>query len=509
MHKQLIAVLLAAVGMGAATVHGAYVIEVDTDGLDDGNITYSPDFAFGGDTTGAFQSGASGAIGLSGGDSIYGGNGVAFLDTYIYTYAPDSKTDNLFLSAGTPLGDGNIATGATGGVPGTYAVYATWPLTNNVGGGLTNYLIVTDIDSTMSSINQNGPLPPPDVFGNVWVKIGEVDYTAGNITVTQTPTMDSFVSMRAAGLLFELQADVPPPVYDGPPGPVFFGDGTNQFFGLAFERNITAAQSFHHAVVRSTDLGSWATTDLKLYSIIEIDPDNDLVTFRSMTPLVGQDREFLAVHAIPKMPVVAPYIAMTFDDGPHPTRTPALLDILKARNIRATFYVTGINATWHPHIIRRMINEGHEVANHSFNHPNLTTLTEPEIIAQVQDCHDAIVAAATVPPVTMRPPYGASSPEIKDLMQTLFGYPTVCWDVDPRDWDMSVPDQQVINTILNNASHEDIILAHDIHQRTIDLMPIILDELLTSDNANDPAFSFVTVSELLQLGVTPPSCIGE
>ena len=383
---------LAVSGMGLITVQAAYLIEVDTDGLDNGVITYNPDFAFGGDTTSASQSAASSAVGLSGGDSIYGGNGSSFADTYVFTYAPDAQADNQYLDAGAALGNGNFASGAIGGGPGRYAVYAAWPFTTNVDGGLTNYQIATAGDSSLASINQNGS-------GNAWVKVGEIDYISGPITVTQTATANTSVSMRSAGILFELLEAGSSGDYTGPPGPFILGVGAARSFGLAFPRNKSEAQTTHFAVLHSTDLINWSTSDLKLVSITDTDAENELVAFRSMAPMATMSRQFLKVQPIPKMPLGNPpkYVAMTFDDGPHPDRTPRLLDILAARNIRATFFVVGTNAEKYPRILRRMINEGHEIGNHTLNHARLTDLTDNEVIAEIDGCRAAVVAGATVP----------------------------------------------------------------------------------------------------------------
>ena len=486
MKRHLAAALIAMSFHLLPMARGAYLIEIDTDGLDDGNFAWNPDFSLGGDTTTAYQSIKATTICLTGGDSIYGGNGTQ--DTYIYSYAPDAQADNQYLDSGMALGDGNFATGAFGGGPGRYAVYATWPTTTNVTGGLTNFQIVTAGDSASFSIDQN-------TKGNVWVKVGEVDYTSGPITVTQTPTTSTSVSMRASGVLFELLSGSGTGGYDGPPGPFILGEGPARLFGVAFSRNKVEARSTHFAVLHSTDLVNWSTSDLKLVSITNLDAENELVAFRSMVPVSMAERQFLKVQPIPKMPLGSPpkYVAFTYDDGPHPDRTPRLLDMLTARNIRATFFVVGTNAQKYPHILRRMINEGHEIGNHTVNHPNLTTLTTEEVIAEVAGCRDAVVAAATLPTASIRPPYGAVNQSLRDLFMSEFGYPTVLWNVDPRDWDVAVSDQQVIDTILNESDHGEIILCHDIHERTIGVMPTVLDGLLAQ------GFSFVTISELLEL----------
>jgi hypothetical protein len=182
---------------GLVTAQGAFILEIDTDGADDGVLTYNAAFAFGGDTTTASQSATSLAFGTTGGDSIYGGNGAASPDTYVYVHSPDSQADNLVVRVGQDLGDGNFGSGMVGGSPGRYAVYASWPITTNVSGGLVQYEVITAGDSFTVQIDQNGK-------GDTWVKLGEINYVSDTIRVAQTAGSNTFVSMRAYGLLFEM-----------------------------------------------------------------------------------------------------------------------------------------------------------------------------------------------------------------------------------------------------------------------------------------------------------------
>jgi hypothetical protein len=196
-----IAVLLI-VALVTSSASAAFLFEIDTDGLDDGVLTYNSRFSFGGDTTTASQSAASSAFGTSGADSIFGGDGVNEPDTYVYQYDPSSEPDNLVVAAGTDLGSGNLATGLVGGGNGLYRVYATWPFTSNVG-GLVNYEVTSAADSFIVAIDQNAG---GNGSGDEWIPLGTIMYDAGlgaDITVTQTSSINSFVSMRAYGLLFE------------------------------------------------------------------------------------------------------------------------------------------------------------------------------------------------------------------------------------------------------------------------------------------------------------------
>ncbi len=186
---------------GLQSVQAGYLLEIDTDGADDGVLTYNPNFSFGGDTTTASQSAPSSAFGMTGGDSIFGGDGSAFVDTYVYSYDPSSQADNLAIPGGTDLGGGVLASGLSGGAPGVYAVFATWPFTQNVNGGDTTFTATTAGDSFVMSLDQNAGGAGS---GNTWIKLGEINWTGGAITLSQEAGSNTFVSMRAAGVLFEV-----------------------------------------------------------------------------------------------------------------------------------------------------------------------------------------------------------------------------------------------------------------------------------------------------------------
>lgn len=188
------------------------------------------------------------------------------------------------------------------------------------------------------------------------------------------------------------------------------------------------------------------------------------------------------------------YVAMTFDDGPHPQNTPRLLDILRARNIKATFYVIGRSVDLYPNVVRRTVAEGHEIGNHTHTHRLLSKLGNDEVRQEMRRCRDAIVRAAGVQPRTMRPPYGGMLQAQRELVYNEFGNPCILWSVDPLDWKR--PGAGVISSrILSGTNAGSIILAHDLHAQTVDAMPAALDGLLRR------GFRFVTVSQLLAMKV--------
>jgi len=194
------------------------------------------------------------------------------------------------------------------------------------------------------------------------------------------------------------------------------------------------------------------------------------------------------------VPVSEPYLAMTFDDGPHPSNAPRLLDMLKQRNIKATFFVVGTNSRPMPGPSSVAIAaEGHEIANHTWTHANITTLSTDALRRELKDSSAAIVTATGTAPTLFRPPYGATSANIKALIKSEFGFPTITWSVDPEDWKR--PGVSVVTErLVSGARPGAILLAHDIHKPTIDAMPATFDRLLAK------GFKFVTVSQLIALG---------
>ena len=200
---------------------------------------------------------------------------------------------------------------------------------------------------------------------------------------------------------------------------------------------------------------------------------------------------FSSVH------VDEPYIAMTFDDGPHGTLTPKLLDLLAARHIKATFFVLGECVEQHPEVLQRAAREGHEIANHSWSHPQLNKMSDEAVRSQLRRTDEAIKAVTGKRPTLFRPPYGAITARQKKWIHDEFGYQTILWDVDPLDWKEPGP-TTVANRILKETRAGSIVLSHDIHRGTIEAMPSTLEQLQAKH------FKFVTVSELLGLATPEP-----
>ncbi len=194
--------------------------------------------------------------------------------------------------------------------------------------------------------------------------------------------------------------------------------------------------------------------------------------------------------------VDGPYIALTFDDGPHGVNTPRLLDMLKQRKVKATFFVVGQCVAEYPEIAKRIVEEGHEIANHSWSHPQLTKLGEGGVTEQLGKTHDVIHQTTGVATKLLRPPYGAFTQNQQAWAYRKWGYKCILWDVDTLDWKIRSA-SHVQSEILGHTVPGSIILTHDIHKTTIDAMPASIDGLLAK------GFKFVTVSELLAMDRPP------
>lgn len=207
---------------------------------------------------------------------------------------------------------------------------------------------------------------------------------------------------------------------------------------------------------------------------------------------LGSDFSKSAGVTFSRVLVSGNYIAITFDDGPHPQNTPRLLDILRARNVKATFYVIGRSVDLYPQVVRRTVAEGHEIGNHTHTHRLLSKLGDTEVRSELSRCRDAVARAAGVQMRTMRPPYGGLLQRQREMVHSEFGYPTILWSVDPLDWKRPGP-SVVTSRILSGTTAGGIVLAHDLHAQTVDAMPATIDGLLRR------GFKFVTVSQLLAM----------
>lgn len=186
-------------------------------------------------------------------------------------------------------------------------------------------------------------------------------------------------------------------------------------------------------------------------------------------------------------------VALTYDDGPG-GRTPELLDMLAAHDARATFFVTGLPVREHPWTVRRAYAEGHEIANHTLDHPDLATLGAGAVRSNLETTQALVQRETGHTMNLMRPPYGSRNGTVDQVTEEL-GLAQILWGVDTNDW----KDRKagvVSKRALDGASDGAIILMHDIHDTTIDASRKIIREL------DERGYTMVTVSQLL--GTTKP-----
>ncbi|KAG0505514.1 MAG: Undecaprenyl-phosphate 4-deoxy-4-formamido-L-arabinose transferase [Candidatus Udaeobacter sp.] len=180
-------------------------------------------------------------------------------------------------------------------------------------------------------------------------------------------------------------------------------------------------------------------------------------------------------------------VAITFDDGPDPRWTSKILDILKAANAKATFFVVGVNAERYPALVRRIVNEGHEIGNHTYYHPNLA-LCWPEHIRLELNATQLLLETITGRATTLfRPPYAADTgpTELSELAPLKIAedlnYLVVLENIDPQDW--AKPGADIILRRIKQQRHDgSVILLHDAggdRSQTVEALPRILDWLHT------------------------------
>ena len=185
-------------------------------------------------------------------------------------------------------------------------------------------------------------------------------------------------------------------------------------------------------------------------------------------------------------------IALTFDDGPHGTLTPRLLDILKAKNVSVTFFVMGVKAIMHPEILKRAHNEGHEIANHAWDHPVLSKIPRDTVHDQLVRTTAAIKKAISTTPKTMRPPYGNTNKGLNEFIFKNEKLQVIMWSLDTLDWKRPPPGE-IISKTVQRIKPGAVILCHDIHPGTIEAMPELIDQL------KQAGYSFATASQLSEI----------
>lgn len=181
-----------------------------------------------------------------------------------------------------------------------------------------------------------------------------------------------------------------------------------------------------------------------------------------------------------------PKIALSFDDGPHPSGTAVLLDGLAERNVKVTFFVIGENAVRYPKLLAREAEEGHIIGNHTYSHVDLTKMSKEAAECELEKTSTAIEAVTGKKTEYMRPPYGAWKKEMEENT----GMMAVLWNVDPLDWNTD-NETEIVNKVVTETEENDIILLHDCYLSSAKAALRIIDIMQAK------GYEFVTVDELL------------
>ncbi|NBJ71192.1 MULTISPECIES: polysaccharide deacetylase family protein [Clostridia] len=183
------------------------------------------------------------------------------------------------------------------------------------------------------------------------------------------------------------------------------------------------------------------------------------------------------------------YVALTFDDGPSPQGTPKILKTLEKFDAKATFFMLGSQVDYYPDLARKVVEEGHEIANHTNSHPNLSKMSDAIIKKELDYTNEKIKEVTGISPSLIRPPYGIYNDNVikyaKENNQS-----TILWSVDSLDW-KNRNGSAIQKIVQNEITPGAIVLLHDIHSTTADALPKLLKTL------KQAGYQFITVSQLL------------
>ncbi len=196
-------------------------------------------------------------------------------------------------------------------------------------------------------------------------------------------------------------------------------------------------------------------------------------------------------ESAPEKPVEKKLVALTFDDGPHPKYTEQILSTLEEYGIKATFFVVGSNAERFPELVKKEIELGHEIGNHTYSHPNMKSITYDELQSELSKNEELLFSLTGTRTTLFRPPCGEISESVSSIAED-GGYRLVLWNIDTRDWEHTSK-SSIVTKITKNIKPGSIILMHDFiggESHTPEALGEIIETLLAD------GYEFVTVSQL-------------
>lgn len=169
-------------------------------------------------------------------------------------------------------------------------------------------------------------------------------------------------------------------------------------------------------------------------------------------------------------------VCLTFDDGPHPLHTPRLLDVLKAEGVAATFFLIGMNVERHPEIVRRIVDEGHVIAHHTYSHQRPASLSAARLAAEIRRTDDLFRRITGRPSRLFRPPWGKLS-AAKFVRLWAAGQGIVLWTKDPRDCERRDVGEVRAWFAAHPLGPGDILLMHDDQPFAADVIADVIADL--------------------------------
>ena len=189
---------------------------------------------------------------------------------------------------------------------------------------------------------------------------------------------------------------------------------------------------------------------------------------------------------IENMSEIPPRVALTFDDGPHPVYTKSLLDGLRERGVKATFFVVGENIPGNEKLIAQMEKDGHLIGNDTYDHADISKLSDEKNCEELQKTSDLVKQITGHGTAYVRPPFG----NWKDSMDCQVSMIAVKWTIDTLDW-QSRNAAEIVNKVMGQISDHDMILMHDYYATSVEAALQIVDKL------KEEGYEFVTVEELI------------
>jgi peptidoglycan-N-acetylglucosamine deacetylase len=227
---------------------------------------------------------------------------------------------------------------------------------------------------------------------------------------------------------------------------------------------------------------------------VEFDPERKLITAAHFTA-------FPSPYVLTRQGSQERKIALTFDDGPDGQYTPQILDALAKAGVHATFFIIGANGELHPDLLRRIVNEGHELGNHTFTHPNVSLISPAQFDLELSATQHLLASVVGRQSLLFRAPYAEDSePETIDQVRPVElasarGYLAVGMQIDPDDWQRPGVDEIARRTVEEAERGEgNVVLLHDAggdRSQTVQAIPKLVEALRSR------GFQFVTIADLL------------